>query len=993
MKQIKEKLKQISTIINLDNDFIILDVDRTIINTTSWYRACVEPNLLIDENNILEFKKINDETFKKPTPDKLKKFREDTFKLISKRITDEFIIKIQKLKDFNSYFIKGKYTDLWRFYVAGCYTSNYLIDVYEEAIDYIRYSYRYYGNNLKIIFLTSGYETFIRGVVDKIMDLYNISSINYSVIGSEIEFKYGIPKEIFHMSQKDKKDVVEYIINSGGKVRFLADDSNENKDLFKIVNEHNGIALNIMHEKNKRENSTWKNFLSMFNKDFLKEKLQREKYTIGLEKSNMALPSLANKIAQNTNDIGILSTSITEYDNALKLLLSKFTNQKDRVKFCKNINKIVFQKEDKVYYRGKIYYIWLPQYIFIDNRSINERWKEQINISLNSLKIVLDESLISKSSSVEEKIIIYALIDHLIESVFYLLNLCELNSLEGDKTYEKEHGKIIKLSQYVTDLLFAFLYESSEFSSILKDVITKANSINLISGILRYTNKYKTMRELDNNITIFKTVKNIADNIEEKHIDLDYIISFPYGGIMLGYAYRSYLRFGLKKERKPKLLNCHFSSKQNVRDKITQKDKDFSMYKFIPKIYNNYVDSIKKGRKTILLLDNNITTCKTLDLCKNFLNQIGNDVYAAVSAVNYDNIVEYLLGRKSEKMVLNWISVLDFKPIEEYVTAFNTWNTSLKSKRLQEIYYISKGYQKIKNEKYINVNINKEFVFKVCRVQNVQDLNTIIKNGANMIGIHAVYPDRIKYLNNEIKYSPINTAIDVDEKLPVGVLEIASIRDIQRFIPNGIKQAVLFEKDLNNELIKKTFKLYNIPIENAYIQLQYRTNEDRILNLKSYVCNNLIVTIGLFQKDFKSYFDMLDKKLNPKTDYILLDLSKHQPDLISFSESYKDSIDKVAVLNNVARYIKNNKVPIIVADDTTPSQMKEYLKVLDSHDIYIKGVDMQNSLEFNSREQKYQMVECMGKKYQIKIRKSGTELARWCDFLDNLDIEYFKNRR
>ena len=138
---------------------------------------------------------------------------------------------------------------------------------------------------------------------------------------------------------------------------------------------------------------------------------------------------------------------------------------------------------------------------------------------------------------------------------------------------------------------------------------------------------------------------------------------------------------------------------------------------------------------------------------------------------------------------------------------------------------------------------------------------------------------------------------------------------------------------------------------------------------------------------------MLDKKLNPKTDYILLDLSKHQPDLISFSESYKDSIDKVAVLNNVARYIKNNKVPIIVADDTTPSQMKEYLKVLDSHDIYIKGVDMQNSLEFNSREQKYQMVECMGKKYQIKIRKSGTELARWCDFLDNLDIEYFKNRR
>ena len=30
-------------------------------------------------------------------------------------------------------------------------------------------------------------------------------------------------------------------------------------------------------------------------------------------------------------------------------------------------------------------------------------------------------------------------------------------------------------------------------------------------------------------------------------------------------------------------------------------------------------EEIKKGKSTILLLDNNVTTFKTLDLCKNFV--------------------------------------------------------------------------------------------------------------------------------------------------------------------------------------------------------------------------------------------------------------------------------------------------------------------------------------------------------------------------------------
>ena len=35
-------------------------------------------------------------------------------------------------------------------------------------------------------------------------------------------------------------------------------------------------------------------------------------------------------------------------------------------------------------------------------------------------------------------------------------------------------------------------------------------------------------------------------------------------------------------------------------------------------------------------------------------------------------------------------------------------------------------------------NFNKDYIFKVCRVHNKKDLDNVISNNANMIGIHAV---------------------------------------------------------------------------------------------------------------------------------------------------------------------------------------------------------------------------------------------------------------
>lgn len=164
----QEIYNEIKNMINKNNDFIILDVDRTMINTTSWYQACIDEELLISKSNIKEFLKLNNETFKNPNVQNLSNFRKKTLKLINKTISRKYIKKVKKIID-NIYLLENSYTNEWRFYVAGLYTAHNLVKTYKEAIQYIKYASKYYGNNLKIIFLTSGYEPFIRGVVDEIL--------------------------------------------------------------------------------------------------------------------------------------------------------------------------------------------------------------------------------------------------------------------------------------------------------------------------------------------------------------------------------------------------------------------------------------------------------------------------------------------------------------------------------------------------------------------------------------------------------------------------------------------------------------------------------------------------------------------------------------------------------------------------------------------------------------------------------------------------------
>lgn len=276
-------------------------------------------------------------------------------------------------------------------------------------------------------------------------------------------------------------------------------------------------------------------------------------------------------------------------------------------------------------------------------------------------------------------------------------------------------------------------------------------------------------------------------------------------------------------------------------------------------------------------------------------------------------------------------------------------------------------------------NFNKDYLFKVCRVHNKKDLDNVISNSANMIGIHAVVLNREEYIENEKKYSPIFLRDDYDKELPILSLEVESIKNMQKYIPSNIIPVILFQREMECKKIIECCEIYDLNIQNMYIQLHHRITENYIENIKKEVCKNVIAVIGAYQTDFKDYFKFLESKLNENTDYILIDMSVHQSNL----SNYNAKVDKLEIIENMSKIIENNKIPIILAEDTNTGNMKKYLDIISKYDINIKGLDMQNSVEKDKTNQKYELYKDYDSEYQIKVRKSEKLLRNWKNFFQD----------
>lgn len=221
--------------------YVILDIDRTIINGTSWYHACSCPNLLIDEYNIDRFKELNNKMYVHGTSKDRYEFRKQTFELINKRVSESAYRKLSECGCADEILIGQNVNEVF-FEAVGIYTYKKLMKSDEDCKKIVDFIYKYYFGDIEFIFLTSGYEPFMKGLVKEYMKSFH-KNCTWRTIGSTIKFSNGCIylKEV--MTQEKKFQFVKKIIDYGNRVVFLADDSVEEKELFSVVFRNGGYPL------------------------------------------------------------------------------------------------------------------------------------------------------------------------------------------------------------------------------------------------------------------------------------------------------------------------------------------------------------------------------------------------------------------------------------------------------------------------------------------------------------------------------------------------------------------------------------------------------------------------------------------------------------------------------------------------------------------------------------------------------------------------------
>ena len=343
--------------------YVILDIDRTIINGTSWYHACSCPNLLIDEYNIDRFKELNNKMYVHGTSKDRYEFRKQTFELINKRVSESAYRKLSECGCADEILIGQNVNEVF-FEAVGIYTYKKLMKSDEDCKKIVDFIYKYYFGDIEFIFLTSGYEPFMKGLVKEYMKSFH-KNCTWRTIGSTIKFSNGCIylKEV--MTQEKKFQFVKKIIDYGNRVVFLADDSVEEKELFSVVFRNGGYAFNVRYDEKLHE-SNWHELIN----DIEDENV----FLSYLMKNSEVALSDCKKVQNNffrlhMNEIGVICLNDIEY----QIFLGSFNRDKKIVEYIK---KVSHKKEEKYYLRGRYYYYWLPSYITGSLESKYAGWKK-----------------------------------------------------------------------------------------------------------------------------------------------------------------------------------------------------------------------------------------------------------------------------------------------------------------------------------------------------------------------------------------------------------------------------------------------------------------------------------------------------------------------------------------------------------------------------------------------------------------------------------------
>jgi len=936
--------------------WLVLDVDRTLINTTSWYRACITPGLLLTPQAVERFRAANERAYGPAPTLSEAAFRELTLDLLNSSSPAGW--SARRLRE------------------AGRRIARDL-SLYPEVAVYLRQVRQRSRPTPRILFLSAGHQPFIEGVVDGLLRDALLSGLSYEVAGSTLEFPGGDCVQGVVLDGDGKAEVVSRLLDAGAEIELLADDNYHDHPMFERVEKAGGRALRVHHEAGRATSRSWRELLADDPHLDLQAQLAGGDTPYALDRPPVpdryadrldVLPPTDNTIGTGTLDAEV-------FTEALDALCTRVTVLDDADRLRRHVLACVHEDGDLIRLRGRLFHLASPPYLIPEPGTSRDRWCEALDGALDAAA-VLDRTVLPgrwPQLPAAQRWIVLCVLDHLKNAATHALDVLTRAGLADDAAgaLDDELEALVEGSHLA--------YWSAVFATPRLDVVHRTAAWRRMRALVQECTAVPfRMRELDDPAVIARSVLSLARQCEERDEWPTGIVDFQSGALELGLAFAAIAR--ITRPHRPAVGVAHavYSSKDVLRGHDSAAPPDLeSFVSRVAKHFRERLYSWLDGDGVVLLYDNNVTTFTTLAVAKRVLGGSSARIRAAVACVNYDNIARRLLHLPGEELCEGWQEVLDHRPVTDYITAFATWGTSAKTLELHRMHAAPAAPPSLPGAAAPDPAAPEGLLFKVCRVHNPFDLASVVTAGAHAIGVHAVSPPEPAYSAAQERHGPLDRASVRRPDLPLAHYETEAIRLMATMLPPGLKVVVVMEQVPLRRTWQTLLATLGLPGTSA-LQLQCRVTAAELAQLRQTAPAGLVCAVGADQEDFEEYFRFLDGALDPRTDHILVDHSVHQPDLIAAGAT--DAPGR-ARTEDLARAMRGNRVPVLVADDTSARTVVERCAALRAHGVLVAGCDTQNSVEVPKQAQRYRLIKDVPGA-QALVRKCPDRLREWTWALD-----------
>lgn len=942
-----------------DQVWAVCDVDRTVVDTTSWYHACMTPGLLLPPELVADFATLNRRTYGSAADLDPASFRVRTLALIARGSTPF-----------------GRSAE--GFERAGLIVGTEL-RAYDEPFDFLRQLHRRHGDRLRVLYLTAGYEPFIRGVVERLHQRQRIGAVHRTVVGTSLDFGAGGPVAVRDLCDGPAKaELIRAMLRAGVPVALVADDDHHGLLPFDEVERVGGTAVRVVHEHGAQRNATWARFAEQHDAGGRRHRdVMRGGHPYSLADIDPVLRRygpMLDDLPVTPNGIGVGEVDRASFGPALESLCARLPPAA-AADLRAGLTRLVHDGSDAVLLRGDLFYLDTPPYLFADPRLATQRWAEQVEVARRSLRALEAGAVPRRWSELDrvERWLALCVLDHLRNAVTQGVDALVRASVDTDEDRLTVAGDA--LAQRVHDAYWGLLLGGRADPDLAAD----PEWDELVRMVLAHDVSRFPMRELDDPLVIAVSALSLAEQMRDRGFRPAGVVDFVSGGLELGMSLRAILRAVAPDVPDLGVVHMVYSSKHRLGSGTRPIEKTYTkmLCRLAPHQRARLAGWIAAD-ESVLLYDNNVATFATLAATKSVLGrQSGSAVHAAVAAVYYDNMVRHLEGEPNEGLCDGWQEALDYRPVADYVTAFATWRTSAKTRTLDRLYAGTPVQRRVPGA----VAAPGPVLLKVCRVQNVTDLDTVLTAGARAIGIHAVSPLEPAYGRAQARHRPVRADTGGPPDLPIARYEADAIRQLTAALPADVLPVLVVEQAHPTRELLRIMDCYGLAPPRTTLQLQCRLDAPTVQRLREELGTALICAVGADQADLGEYAAFLDTVLDPATDRLLLDFSAHQPDLLGRADG---APSRTADATAIAAVLRGNRVPVLVADDCEPGVLAARAQRLARVGVRVAGLDTQNSVEVPKAYQLMRLVVDGDRTVQALIRKSPDLARPWRAAADEL---------